>query len=329
MTMASPVLRIGIVGSGRIARAHAGILRQVPQARVQAVCDVDAPRARALADHVGARAYGSHRDLLAHEDVDAVLVCTPTRTHAEIALDVLSAGKHLFVEKPLAFGEEEAQQVHEAAAKAGRIAAVGHQWRYLRGVERVREIVGNQPISLFAGTYYWTWPLVGWIADKEQGGGQVMDQAIHLVDLARYVGGEVARVYARYTLQARKEQGFPNWDASGAVLSFRSGAVMTLTCTYALFPGLKEPPRLDVVVRDRLLRITPHALHDYLPGEEHVYAEPEDSALAQDRAFVEACLRQDPSLVRCTVSDALHTLRVVLAANRSAASGEPVDLPPP
>ncbi len=315
--MTSP-LKVGLIGCGRMGRTHLTNLLQWDDVKIIAVCDAIAPVSQAAAQMAGARQYTDAQHMLESEPLDAVYIASNTGAHAELGVAVLESGRHLFLEKPLAFNAEDAQWLVRQARKSPQIHAVGHQWRYLRGVDIARKVLNNSPLSVINLRYYWTWPLVDWIADRTKGGGQVMDQGIHLLDLARYFAGEPVQIGAQYTLNARKADQFPNWDGQVVIGRFDGGAVFSLTATYALFPEIAEPAQVELIAKDLLIQITPHETRIITPNQTTLYHEQESPVAREDRMFVESCLQGDPSGIRSSIVDAARSLALVLASNDSA-----------
>jgi len=311
-------LRVGVIGCGRIARPHLANLRSAPEALVVAVCDVRPEVAKQAAEPTSAAVFTDPSAMLEAVEMDAVYVLTPTPTHAELGAAVLASGRHLMVEKPVAANLEDADRLVEAANRSGKVAAVGHQWRYLKGAERAQETVHGSPLALVHAWYYWTWPLVGWIAERATGGGQMLDQGIHLLDLARYVAGEVSDVTARYALAARAGQGFPNWDAQVLHGRFSSGALLDVAVSYALFQQVSEQPTVDFIGNEVLVRVTPKWTEVHQPGETATFYEAGNPMADLDKAFLSACLADEPSAVGSTVKDARESLAVVMKANATA-----------
>ena len=133
---------VGVVGLGYWGPNLARNFDRLPDAELTWLCDSsEKALERWGGAFPGARATGQLDDLLADESLDAVVVATPVQTHAELATRVLAAGKHCFVEKPLARSEQEAEAVVEAARAAGRVLMVGHLLEYHPGVERLAELV--------------------------------------------------------------------------------------------------------------------------------------------------------------------------------------------
>jgi len=178
-------LRIGMVGCGRMGNTHADLLEEIPEATIAATCDIIPERAEELARKWKARAYTDHQAMLEAEELDAVYVCTPTRSHAEIVIHAANEGCHIFVEKPFTMDLADAFRAAEAVRKAGVIGCVAYFWRYLPSMEEAERLLGDKPVSLVVGHWYWSVPPIEWLRDRDQGGGQIVDQVTHLVDLCR------------------------------------------------------------------------------------------------------------------------------------------------
>lgn len=198
MTGHGTPLGIGIVGVGGIALSHIAALRTMTSAELIAVCDVDAARAADMAHTERCVGYGSVEDLLADSAVEAVIVCTPNMTHEQLGLQVLTAGKHLLMEKPLALTSEGARAVADEAAARGLALAVGHSHRFTDQSLAVREVIdaGDIGTPRFVRVVMnggWIWPgWQSWVLDPELSGGHSLHNGVHLVDLASWWIGEPA-----------------------------------------------------------------------------------------------------------------------------------------
>lgn len=241
----------------------------------------------------------------------------------------------------------------------------GYQWRYGSVVDKALELLGGAPVALVRMQYYWTVPLVETIRNAAVGGGQIFDQATHLIDLARLFAGDPVHIYAKYTLNARSREdfdGYVNWDGYAVTMDFDSGAVGTISTSYALFPTIPEIPTVDVVARDLLLRLTLNRLEVFrrtpastsvaatagaggnqpraratavtaaaggqaLPYQHETYQNEVNVDEEATRRFIEAVWRHEPGLVRSTPADGLRSLAATIACNQSAALGAEVTLP--
>lgn len=318
-------MRVGIIGAGRMGHTHARELAQLG-VQIAAACDTDADRAEAMAQQYGGRAYTVDTAMLDDCKLDAVYICTPTRAHADQVVRVAERGLPVFIEKPLAFTLDEAERAARAVDAAGVISCVGYHWRYTEAVERAEAIIDGQPIALVTCRWYWTLPPLAWLRDKDLGGGQIVDQITHLIDLAQHLAGPVQTVYAAYTLQTRTPQEFNNWDASALTLRFAEGAVGAVEGTYALFPQIQERPHIDLALREKMLRITPEGLQVHTATGVEVFPNTRPFYTGLNRAFVEAVREGRPELIHTPIHVGLRSLAVTLAANHSAQTGEVVAL---
>jgi len=134
-------LRLGLVGAGRISGAYADVLGDCEAVEVVGVADVAAEAAGALADRLESASFGSHLDLAKKARPDAVVICTPPNTHAEISLELMSRGIHVMCEKPLALSPAEAVKMLSAAEESGVTLTMASKFRYVEDVVRARSIV--------------------------------------------------------------------------------------------------------------------------------------------------------------------------------------------
>jgi predicted dehydrogenase len=195
-------VRLGIIGCGfATLDRHLPALKHVPEVHIVALADVDRERAVEAARLAGGRVLEVER-LLDDGSVDAVAICTPPATHGDLAIAALDAGKHVFLEKPLAPSLEEADRIVERAAGSPLRVVVGFNFRRHRFVERARRLVASGALGEVQAVHTaFTNPIrdgaPDWKADPELGGGVLLDRAIHHFDLWRFVlAAEVAQVFA-------------------------------------------------------------------------------------------------------------------------------------
>ncbi|KUN91382.1 Gfo/Idh/MocA family protein [Streptomyces caeruleatus] len=242
------MLTFGIIGSGSIGGFLARLLtRDDPllagRARLAAFAGRDASRARDAAAQVGCAALDVP-GLLARPDVDAVLVCAPSGTHAELAEAALRAGKHVLVEKPVDVTPEAADRLTAVARAEGRVLGVVSQHRFDPAARLAHEAVRagrlGRITSATAELAWWRGPAYyasgTWRGTRElDGGGALMNQAIHAVDLVQWLAGPVVEVHAHTARLAHP--GIEVEDVATASLRFASGALGTLLATTAAYPG--------------------------------------------------------------------------------------------
>lgn len=238
--MSTPV-KVGLVGAGGIAAAHLGAMRRHPtQLAVTAVCDVNQENARRRAEQYGADAtYPSIEDMLREADIDAVDICTTHDQHAELAVKASAAGKHVLVEKPMATNMADCQRMVEAGERAGTILMIGQCERYLPSYAALRRLLEEGELGALRAVRFDAMqgsdglPDGHWLFDaRKAGGGVVISVAVHRIDLARFLVGEITRVSATCrTVNPRFVNGAE--DYAVAHLEFASGAVGEMFATWS------------------------------------------------------------------------------------------------
>jgi predicted dehydrogenase len=226
-------------------------IAELPNAQLVAVTDAMPERARDLAAQFDVETNDDIDEMLARADVDIVSVCVPSGLHASVGTRVAAAGKHVVVEKPIEVTLEAADRLI-AACKANQVElAVISQHRWDRGVRQLKELVDSGRLGrLVLGDAVVKWYRTqeyyesgDWRGTKNlDGGGALMNQGVHYVDLLQWVMGPVDQVFARCRTSAHEH--IEVEDIAVAVLSFANGAVGVLEGSTAVYPGLSE--RLEV-----------------------------------------------------------------------------------
>lgn len=263
--MAERQYGVAIVGTGNIAAAHADAVAKLPNARLVGVISRTADRARELAERHGAKLYPDLDALLGDEEVDIVAVCTPSGAHLEPAVAAARAGKHLVVEKPLEVTSERASALVAAADEAGVVLAAIFMSRFadanaalkraIEAGELGRLVQGDAYVKWYRSQEYYdsgdwrgTWRL--------DGGGALMNQAIHQLDLLLWLMGPVEEVFA-YAATATHQR-LEVEDTLVAVLRYRNGALGQISAATSLWPG--RPKLLEVHGERGSVRVRDDAL---------------------------------------------------------------------
>jgi perosamine synthetase len=200
-------LRIGVVGCGQMGRWHLDAYKSNPRVNVVAFADIDLARAQHFAKEVDAHAYSSYKEMIEKENLDGVSVCTVPANHRDTVLDFLNAGIGVLCEKPLAITVSEAKEMIDKAKEKNLLVLPALKFRFFDEVSKSKEILEKGNIGkilnfrlMFGGSL----DVAGtWYSRKEiSGGGVIIDNAPHAVDLVRYLFGEVASVSAQmFTFQ--------------------------------------------------------------------------------------------------------------------------------
>jgi myo-inositol 2-dehydrogenase / D-chiro-inositol 1-dehydrogenase len=313
--------RVGLVGAGGVAQRHARVLSGLPDVQVIGVTDVVPAAAEALAGAYGARVFPDVGALLS-AGLDAAYVCVPPFAHGPAERAIVAAEIPLFVEKPIAIDQDTADEIAGLIAERQLLTAVGHHWRYADGVEHARRLLAGRPVRLVTGGWLDKVPPVGWWPRLDRSGGPVVEQAAHVLDLARHLAGEVTDVYAYGNGTPPDVPGADVDGATAAALRFASGAVGTLAATCVL--GWKERAGLEVYADGLAVRITETSVTVRDGDRDSVVdCDPDAARVAVDRAFIDA-VRGNGNDVRVPYSEAIGTHALALAVARSAATGRPV-----
>lgn len=236
-------LGVVLVGAGAIAHMHAAALAAAQRVRLVAVVDPVFERAMELATPAGVPAYRDVNDLPASLDASVAIVCTPPVTHEPLSLALLARGLHVLCEKPFAISGESAQRMLAAAAQAGRTIAMASKFRYMADVVRARKLIAQgaigEVVSLENTFASYVDMSNRWNAIPEiSGGGVLIDNGTHSVDLIRYLLGPVDEVHAH---AAERMQPLDVEDTVHAVVRTRSKAIGVIDLSWSL---RKEIPTL-------------------------------------------------------------------------------------
>lgn len=244
--MSTAKFRIALVGAGIIGTHHGKVISELSDdLELVAVADSQVDKAQKVADERGGVAFSSLADALTATDIDIVAVCTPTGTHAEVAIEALRARKHVIIEKPAEVTLAKTDEIIAAQQEAGTQVTVISQHRFDPATETVLDAIrrgelgrltsGIASIDWWRGQSYYdsgdwrgTWAL--------DGGGALMNQGVHTVDLLVAMMGTPVEVFAYTGLLAHER--IETEDVAVGVVKFESGALGVLHGSTAAFPGL-------------------------------------------------------------------------------------------
>jgi len=345
-------LPIAVIGAGLIGKTHIDRVLGSADAELVGIAD-PTPAAAELARAVGVPCFADHRALLAEARPRGVVVATPNATHARITIECLEHGAAVLVEKPIADTLEDGRRICEASRATGLPVLVGHQRRHNPIMRRARAIVADgalgRPVS---ATVMCTWLKprdyfdVTW--RRQQGGGPILINLIHDIDLMRHLYGEIESVQA---LASNAVRGFEVEDTAVVALRFRNGALGTVTVSdtaaapwnWDLGVGEAERfPRQDINAHyysgtEGSLTLPRLELWHY--REDQGPAQGWHDPLTQERTAVHTgCpyseqIRHFAALIEgreepvCSALDGFRTLEATLAVTQAASSGGSVTLP--
>jgi len=314
------MLNIAFVGVGGIAGNYRGSLRRL-QLPVTAVCDINAERAASVANEENATAYTNTTEMLEKENPDIVFVCIPPGAHTTQAADVAKAGAAVFVAKPIALDMDVAHRTLDAIETAGVINQVGYMARYSDITAKAKELIGKRKLGMAFGRFFCRMGAGHpWWGKFAVSGGQMVEQSTHVFDLLRCFLGDVTEV-----------QAFGLKDVSGDIadfeectvcnLHFASGAVGNVTSTCVA--GAPEGFAAELVGDNLYIKLVlDMQLRGSIDGQSVDYTGAESGYFRQIEQFVKAVKQNDQNLVLSNYADAVKTVAVTLAANRSLETGK-------
>jgi predicted dehydrogenase len=337
---------VGILGGGGISDTHARAAKAIPGVQVVAVHGDNAEKSRRLAAAHDVPAFPTLEAFLAHRPLDMVAIGSPSALHAEQAIACARAGLHVLVEKPMAVTTEDAARAIEACAAAGVRLGVFFQDRLQPDLARLKAFLaagGLGRILLATGHVRWYRPPEYYSTSRWRGtwaldgGGAVMNQGIHTLDLMLHLLGDVATVSARAAALRHKIE---VEDTAVATLEFRSGALGSFEATTAAFPGYKRRLEISgergtiVVEHDRVVAA------DLAAGGPPFEASPAAAAgesasshvvsdATPHRRIFEDFLRalHDGTRPICDGPEGRRSVALVRALYESARTGSPMTLP--
>ncbi len=232
----------GIIGAGLIADFHAKAISSLENANLVGICGTNLEKTQKLAQKYGCRVFSSHSEMLRSAGIDIVTIATPSGAHMEPAIEAAHFGKHVICEKPLEISLERIDKMIDAHAAAGTKIGGIFNFRYHETLKYLKSALDNGRFGrvTFAAIHVPWWRNDSYYKDswhgtlKLDGGGALMNQSIHMVDILQYLMGPVESLYG-YT--AALGHDIEAEDTAAAVLRFKNRALGTIYGTTASFPG--------------------------------------------------------------------------------------------
>jgi len=333
-------LKIGIcvVGLG-IGNAHAGNYAAMKDDVDLFVCDVNEERLKQASERYGVKGFTSYKEALQQPYIHAIDVCLPHHLHCPVAVESAKAGKHVIVEKPMARTLDEADAMIKAASDSDVVLMVAEHHRYISAVVKAKELIDDGLLGevliieckLIYGNQN-AWPLsADWCnKDEYRGGGVVLSDAVHRVNVLRTLGGEVASVYA---LQP-PESYFDGEDTSLITLRFQKGSIGSLPVSWATRLGdMNSGPWFSIYGREGTifsdtyssLRVYSTKIEEGAENPTNINLNDKNIVYEELRDFVECIQTGRTPLV--SGIDGRRDIEICLAAYQSAKTGQAVELP--
>jgi predicted dehydrogenase len=343
-------LGFGIIGCGIGATFHLAGIRKATGAKLVAVADKLPEKAEKFAkeNHIPAW-YDNYKKLLARQDIEIISVCVPSGLHSDVAVEAAKAGKHILCEKPIDITLSAADKMINAAEQAKVKLGIVLQWRAYENFQLIRQavqsgmlgkmVLGDVYLKYYRSQDYYdsaewrgTW--------KFDGGGALMNQGVHGIDLVQWIMGDVESVYAKADHLVRDIE---VEDTAVVVLTYKNGAYGIIQGTTSVYPG--EAPRVElhgelgtIILQEQLIKkwvvlgndgkpndLTP-------PGEQLNIAGSTDPiaivSLGHERCvqnIIDAVVENKPLF--CSGLESRKSLEIIIAIYQSAQTGKAIQLP--
>ncbi len=330
------MIRVGVVGYGTMGQVHSQAFQELNDVELVVVADPDPDRRAQAQRDFGVDVVSNIEELLRSSSVDLVDICVPTYLHETVLAQAIVGNKHIFIEKPLARNLEEGQRILELAKDYDKKIGVGHVVRFTPAYTGIRESVlqgeiGQAAVArTFRGGSQFPQGWHDWYADFDLSGGVILDLIIHDIDYLRWLFGDVERVYAKTT--HGRTTAHLEWAM--IVLRFKNGVIAHVEGSWTNFAG-DFYTTVEIAGKDGLIKydsretdpIVKTALAEARAGGGVTV--PENPA-ARSPYLLEledmiGAIREDRAPL-VTVEDALGTLKVALAAEKSARLGQVITL---
>ena len=311
-------LGVAVIGTGFWGRNHARVFKELEETKLVAICDVNAERARNVAEQFGVKAYTNTGKMLKRKDIEAVSICTWSISLAKEAQKALGSGKHVLVEKPMAASVKQAEKLLKTAEKEELHLTVGFLMRFIPGMQHIKKAIENKTIGNLvcaAAKRVSEWP------ERIGDVGVVKDTAIHDIDIIRYLfGEEPVAVYARTgNMRYKKFE-----DYAQIMLTFEEGQSAFIESNWLtpyktrtlIVTGSAAIMKLDYITQELTVEDAKETVQPRYSWQEPLKLEL--------RHFVNCVLKKEKPLV--TGMDGLKALQIAEAALKSSATGKVIKL---
>jgi predicted dehydrogenase len=329
-------LRTGIIGCGHFAHRHAERLAALDEVQLVGFCDAVVENATAFNHQYGegkGHVFVDYERMFDELGLDLVYICLPPYAHGNEVELACRHGVHFLIEKPIALTMDLAQAMAGQVKASGVKSQVGFMYRYgdaALWLKRYMQDAGTGGCAFLSARYACNALHSRWWRDRTKSGGQLVEQVIHLFDLARFFLGEPVRVYSMQdNLFHRDVEDYTVEDASGTVVRFESGGIAVFAATNGAIPNRWDYdvrvilPGLTAGFEDANHAVFHHTRQEW-PATTTVAAE-KDMHLAETLDLLAAIREDRPTAV--PIEEGVRSLRLVLAAARSAEEDAPVDIP--
>ena len=320
-------LKAAVIGTGNISHAHLTRLAEMDNVDIAAVCDVEEALARKAAELAGGEVFTDFNEMLDEVACDAVFLFTPQMVREAPIAACAERKLPVFTEKPPAFDLQTGQRIERIIKDSGIMASVGFLFRYLKIIERTLKLIDQR--SLLAIRMHYACPMMypdgrnkPFYYKKEVSGGLIIDQAIHLLDIMRFLlGHEIKEIHA-YGANILQPKTTEITTEETVIMNMKSvkGVPVSYFHTWTRRKCVAE---VEVFARDAYISLDMFAatLNGEVDDMTVCYGPKDDAMTTEDRVFLDAVSANAPATIRSTYSNALQSLALALALSQAAETG--------
>lgn len=324
-------VKTAVLGGGWFGNFHLDNLITMPEVEVCAVVTTNLEKLKLLQKKAPqAHAYTTVQDMVSKEpELDSLIACIPPDRHENVEALVASHGIHLYMEKPLGVDLSQVRKNEEAIQNSGIITSVGYQTRYNPYLDKLKEYLSTQNTGVVVAKWFGIMPPTPWWRVKAQSGGQLAEQVTHMVDMLRYLFGDIQSAFS--TSRTGLIQNVPNYDvedASTTIYTFNSGLIATVNCG-CFVDGTTNNSEITIEF------YSAQGQAEYVWDTSAKWGNKEQTthySFGNDfhypalQTFIQAVQNKDSSLIRSPYSDGVKTFMATYAANESMQTGKVVQL---
>jgi predicted dehydrogenase len=307
-------INIALIGCGRISREHLGVFTKIGNVKIKAVSDNAREKAESTAEQYNCSAYTDYKKMINSENLDAVVICTPPNIHSKISIFAMKRGLHVLCEKPLALNKDEAGNMCRSAKNNKVVLMMASKFRFTDDVVRAKAIIESGLLGkplLFENVFCSKVDMrKRWNSKKRtSGGGVLIDNGTHSVDIARFLLGPIALTQAQFGCQV---QNIPVEDTARIYFQSKSGVMGTIDLSWSL--NKEAPNYISIYGTDGTLLIGWKSSRYKLHGKDkwEIFGtgyDKEKAFLNQSRHFIGCITRKAKPII--TPLDGLESVKVI------------------
>lgn len=312
------MVRLAMLGAGFQGQGHLNTIKNSDLIEMVGVCDLNREALAKVEKKFNIAAFSDYSKMLEETKPEGVIICTPSSIRVEPIQEAAERGIHCFVEKPPAKDLETARKMIEIFDRSGVINSVGFMFRYSDAANKCKEFIKGKRVSLVRSAMLdglalrENWPR--WFFDKERSGGPIFDQGIHMLDLSRYLLGEISQISGfQGNLVVPKGGGFSVEDSFALSLKYQNGMMQNHTHSW-VYPDYMAQVELFSDELHLTLDLAEGSVNGQISGETVTYKKESHFYLNELETFARAIAENERDMIRSSYRDSVKSLSAAICA---------------